>query len=197
MQADCNAADDNEFNLVLGQAGDCFLQIDHALLFSTGPLLRARSNSARNSIADCRSSILSCGVCLSFDARSVRSTPNSFAASILLPGRGFKSFCSGVRVIDLFYGNFTSAALFPPFGPHSGTFISQHLRCGFVVIINDFMANPPKQKPPQPKQNEKETDSWADDQAEHRYYYDDAHGYEVYKPDEEDDESTIEKKPGQ
>lgn len=59
------------------------------------------------------------------------------------------------------------------------------------------MTNPPKQKPPQPKQNEKETDSWADDQAEHQYYYDDAHGYEVYKPDEEDDEPTIEKKPGQ
>ena len=35
------------------------------------------------------------------------------------------------------------------------------------------------------------TDLWEEDQKKHGYYYDDAHGYEVYEPDnqqgEEDD----------
>ena len=30
--------------------------------------------------------------------------------------------------------------------------------------------------------------SWSEDQKEHDYYYDDAHGYEVFEPDEEKDE---------
>ncbi len=29
--------------------------------------------------------------------------------------------------------------------------------------------------------------SWGEDIKEHDYYYDDAHGYEVFDPDEEDD----------
>ena len=28
--------------------------------------------------------------------------------------------------------------------------------------------------------------TWSDDQTKHRYYYDDAHGYEAYEPDEEE-----------
>ncbi len=31
-------------------------------------------------------------------------------------------------------------------------------------------------------------DSWETDQAERGYYYDDAHGYEKFDPDAEDDE---------
>ncbi len=30
-----------------------------------------------------------------------------------------------------------------------------------------------------------EQSSWAEDQEKHEYYYDDAHGYEVYSPNEE------------
>lgn len=28
--------------------------------------------------------------------------------------------------------------------------------------------------------------TWSEDQKKHRYYYDDAHGYEAYAPDDED-----------
>ena len=46
----------------------------------------------------------------------------------------------------------------------------------------------PKKKP-DPDGEVKETDSWSEDQKERGYYYDDAHGYEVYVPEEEDDSS--------
>ena len=41
------------------------------------------------------------------------------------------------------------------------------------------------EQPPDPKGN------WAEDQKEHEYYYDDAHGYEEFDPeaDEEDSET--------
>jgi hypothetical protein len=41
------------------------------------------------------------------------------------------------------------------------------------------MSGPPKEKP-----------NWADDQRERGYYYDDAHGYEAYDPESEDDEDS-------
>lgn len=31
------------------------------------------------------------------------------------------------------------------------------------------------------------TDSWEKDQAEHGYYYDDAHGYEQFNPESDED----------
>jgi len=37
------------------------------------------------------------------------------------------------------------------------------------------------------KTDEPEKASWGEDQKTREYYYDDAHGYEVYKPDEDDD----------
>lgn len=37
---------------------------------------------------------------------------------------------------------------------------------------------------------EKDKDLWESDQKEHEYYYDDAHGYEIYEnEDEVDDEN--------
>ncbi|MFN2390817.1 MAG: hypothetical protein ABR566_02505 [Pyrinomonadaceae bacterium] len=36
------------------------------------------------------------------------------------------------------------------------------------------------------EENRKET--WEEDQREKSYYYDDAHGYEIYNPDEDDEE---------
>ena len=33
-----------------------------------------------------------------------------------------------------------------------------------------------------------EQGNWSDDQREKSYYYDDAHGYEIYNPDDEADE---------
>ena len=35
---------------------------------------------------------------------------------------------------------------------------------------------------------EKNKDMWENDQREKSYYYDDAHGYEIYKPDEDEEE---------
>lgn len=34
--------------------------------------------------------------------------------------------------------------------------------------------------------------SWADDQTEHEYYYDDAHGYETFVDEDEDENKGIE-----
>lgn len=53
------------------------------------------------------------------------------------------------------------------------------------------------EKPKKGSEAEKETsaeceevaDTWEEDQKEHNYYYDDAHGYEVYE-EENDDEET-------
>lgn len=52
------------------------------------------------------------------------------------------------------------------------------------------MPQTPKQKPndDETEPYESEKDSWGEDQKDHEYYYDDAHGYEVYKPDKDDDE---------
>jgi hypothetical protein len=36
--------------------------------------------------------------------------------------------------------------------------------------------------------DESEEDAWSRDQREKNYYYDDAHGYEIYNPDEDEEE---------
>ena len=44
-----------------------------------------------------------------------------------------------------------------------------------------------------PSEKRAEKNAWRDEQETHAYYYDDAHGYETYKPDDEGpdaDEST-------
>ena len=57
------------------------------------------------------------------------------------------------------------------------------------------MPETPKEKPKIEKEEKDTGDkaSWSEDQKERGYYYDDAHGYETYDPDEEDEE----KSPGQ
>jgi len=35
---------------------------------------------------------------------------------------------------------------------------------------------------------ESQEDSWAQDQREKNYYYDDAHGYEIYNPEQDEDD---------
>ena len=49
------------------------------------------------------------------------------------------------------------------------------------------MPEKPKKKPESEinKSEEPDDPSWSEDQKRHEYYYDDAHGYEVYKPDED------------
>ena len=39
------------------------------------------------------------------------------------------------------------------------------------------------------KSDEREKASWAEDQKKREYYYDDAHGYEIYVPPDIDEES--------
>ncbi|MBK8466606.1 MAG: hypothetical protein IPL32_12310 [Chloracidobacterium sp.] len=56
------------------------------------------------------------------------------------------------------------------------------------------MPETPKEKRDIEKEKnvEREKDSWREDQKKHEYYYDDAHGYEEYDPNEpevEDDEA--------
>ena len=43
---------------------------------------------------------------------------------------------------------------------------------------------------PEDKFEKNEKSSWSKDQQEKGYYYDDAHGYQIYNPDEEDDDET-------
>jgi hypothetical protein len=49
-----------------------------------------------------------------------------------------------------------------------------------------------KEKPIEDAQNDLPEDldesSWAVDQQKHDYYYDDSHGYEVYNPDEDEED---------
>ncbi len=49
------------------------------------------------------------------------------------------------------------------------------------------MQNAPKETIDETKKPPKEDGTWEEDQNKHGYYYDDAHGYEVFKP--EDDEA--------
>ncbi len=44
--------------------------------------------------------------------------------------------------------------------------------------------------PETPKQKDKPNDcsTWSDDQQARGYYYDDAHGYEKYEPEKDDDD---------
>jgi hypothetical protein len=45
--------------------------------------------------------------------------------------------------------------------------------------------------PKKPKSEEVEKgDTWSEDQKDHEYYYDDAHGYEKYEPEEEEEEDA-------
>lgn len=47
----------------------------------------------------------------------------------------------------------------------------------------------PKEKEPEKKMPDcGDETSWAEDQKENAYYYDDAHGYETFDPDADDDE---------
>ncbi|MEO7538620.1 MAG: hypothetical protein ABIV21_01205 [Pyrinomonadaceae bacterium] len=54
------------------------------------------------------------------------------------------------------------------------------------------MPRTPKKRPDDEKDTSREIDpsTWSEDQKRREYYYDDAHGYEVYKP--EDDEEKEE-----
>jgi hypothetical protein len=40
----------------------------------------------------------------------------------------------------------------------------------------------------EPEKTESDEANWENDQKRRSYYYDDAHGYEVYDPDEADEE---------
>ena len=46
-------------------------------------------------------------------------------------------------------------------------------------------ANEKAEKPS--AKSEEESGNWSDDQREKSYYYDDAHGYEIYNPEEDDE----------
>lgn len=55
------------------------------------------------------------------------------------------------------------------------------------------MPETPKEKPqcdPVEPPNKEKEDSWEEDQEKQGYYYDDAHGYEVYVPDEDENETS-------
>ena len=59
--------------------------------------------------------------------------------------------------------------------------------------INNETDRQSGEHPPPPAVNPpdgEEIASWARDQREKEYYYDDAHGYEIYNPDEEDDDEN-------
>lgn len=51
------------------------------------------------------------------------------------------------------------------------------------------MPRKPKEKVPDDKHREcGDKTAWTEDQKEREYYYDDAHGYEVFDPSEESDD---------
>ena len=54
------------------------------------------------------------------------------------------------------------------------------------------MPETPKEKPKLEEEQREIPDdaSWGEDQKERGYYYDDAHGYEVYEPDDDEKEEA-------
>jgi hypothetical protein len=55
------------------------------------------------------------------------------------------------------------------------------------------MPETPKNKPSDPGEVPKSDPSnWSEDQRKRGYYYDDAHGYEVYNPENEGDDEDAE-----
>ena len=50
-----------------------------------------------------------------------------------------------------------------------------------------IMQNTPKEKTADARDS-----NWSDDQREREYYYDDAHGYEKFDPEEKDDDDRDE-----
>jgi hypothetical protein len=38
------------------------------------------------------------------------------------------------------------------------------------------------------EKTDEKKDVWSEDQKNRQYYYDDAHGYEIYKPEEDEDD---------
>jgi hypothetical protein len=53
-----------------------------------------------------------------------------------------------------------------------------------------------KKRPADPidKAQDEPRDLWSDDQNDRGYYYDDAHGYQIYKPDEEEGDPAEDEK---
>ncbi len=51
-----------------------------------------------------------------------------------------------------------------------------------------------KQKIEKDKNDECENASWGEDQKKREYYYDDAHGYQTFDPDNSEDEDPPEDK---
>ena len=48
------------------------------------------------------------------------------------------------------------------------------------------MPEKPKQKSIDREKGNEKTETWADDQRDREYYYDDAHGYEKFDPEADD-----------
>ncbi|CAN5329875.1 hypothetical protein BH10ACI2_BH10ACI2_15410 [soil metagenome] len=54
------------------------------------------------------------------------------------------------------------------------------------------MPEAPKNKPDEDEAVPPEKNTWSEDQKERGYYYDDSHGYEVYKPEDDADDCDVE-----
>ena len=55
-----------------------------------------------------------------------------------------------------------------------------------------IMPEAPKKKPASLEKKDEKPDpsTWEEDQKRREYYYDDAHGYEVYRPEEDEKEEA-------
>jgi len=59
-----------------------------------------------------------------------------------------------------------------------------------ILMVGEFLRIDYKlSMPKKPKSEEVEKEgNWSEDQKEHEYYYDDAHGYEEYDPGDDEEE---------
>ncbi|HRI03796.1 MAG TPA: hypothetical protein PLL77_08645 [Pyrinomonadaceae bacterium] len=55
------------------------------------------------------------------------------------------------------------------------------------------MPETPKQKDKPDGPVEKDPSNWSEDQQKRGYYYDDAHGYEKYEPEKDDEIDDLDK----
>ncbi len=60
-----------------------------------------------------------------------------------------------------------------------------------IYARKDETGNKSNEKRTRRPKNAKNTDdgNWSEDQREKSYYYDDSYGYEIYNPDEDEDEN--------
>lgn len=67
---------------------------------------------------------------------------------------------------------------------------SEKIKFDQLIMSESLKKTTQKEKSKSRKSDAGEKNTWSEDQKKKSYYYDDAHGYEVYRPEETDEEDA-------